>query len=75
MVKRLIIFILIGLNLQISTAQAANSITVFAASSLTESFSQLGKRFEAAHPGVKVRFSFLTSSTLATQIKIGRAHV
>ena len=71
MVKRLIIFILIGLNLQIPTAQAANSITVFAASSLTESFSQLGKRFEAAHPGVRVRFSFLASSTLATQIKAG----
>ena len=71
MVKRLVIFILIGLNLQIPTAQATNSITVFAASSLTESFSQLGKRFEAAHPGVKVRFSFLASSTLATQIKAG----
>ncbi len=46
----------------------AGSITVFAASSLKEAFTTLGKQFEAAHPGVKVTFSFGASSALATQI-------
>lgn len=49
----------------------SGSITVFAASSLTGSFTKLGTQFEAAHPGVKVTFSFGASSTLATQIISG----
>jgi molybdate transport system substrate-binding protein len=44
---------------------------VFAAASLTESFTELGKQFEAAHPGVSVKFNFGASSTLATQITQG----
>ena len=47
---------------------AAGSITVFAASSLKEAFTQIGKDYEAAHPGAKVTFNFGASSTLATQI-------
>jgi molybdate transport system substrate-binding protein len=47
------------------------TLTVFAASSLGQTFSLLGKAFEAKHPGVKVQFSFLASSTLATQIQAG----
>jgi molybdate transport system substrate-binding protein len=54
-----------------SNAAAATSINVFAASSLTESYTILGKKFEKAHSGIKVNFSFLASSTLATQIKAG----
>ena len=46
-------------------------ITVFAAASLTESFTQLGTDFEAAHPGVKVTFNFAGSSALAQQINQG----
>ncbi len=49
----------------------ANSIMVFAASSLTDSYTQLGQRFEKSNPGIKVRFSFQATSTLATQIKSG----
>src|SRR6478736_3595947 len=52
-----------------STAPAlSGSITVFAAASLTGAFTDLGKAFEAAHPGTKVTFSFGASSTLAQQI-------
>jgi molybdate transport system substrate-binding protein len=51
-----------------SSAALSGSITVFAASSLKEAFTTIGKQFEAAHPGVKVTFSFGASSTLATQI-------
>ena len=47
------------------------TLTVFAASSLGQTFTILGKSFEAKHPGVKVQFSFLASSTLATQIQAG----
>ncbi len=46
-------------------------ITVFAASSLTESFTLIAAQFSAAHPGVTVTFNFGASSTLATQITEG----
>jgi molybdate transport system substrate-binding protein len=49
----------------------SGSITVFAAASLLGTFTQLGKQFEAAHPGVKVTFNFGASSALATQIVNG----
>jgi molybdate transport system substrate-binding protein len=54
-----------------SSALPAGTITVFAASSLKETFTQLGTQFEAAHPGDTVKFSFGASSTLATQITSG----
>jgi molybdate transport system substrate-binding protein len=54
-----------------SSASSSGTITVFAAASLTGSFTQLGKQFEAAHPGDKVKFSFGPSSGLATQITNG----
>ncbi|MFI0481590.1 molybdate ABC transporter substrate-binding protein [Actinomadura sp. 9N215] len=47
------------------------TLTVFAAASLTETFTSLGRTFEGAHPGVKVRFNFGGSSTLARQITEG----
>ena len=47
------------------------NLAVLAAASLTESFTALGKQFEASHPGAKVTFSFGASSTLATQITSG----
>ncbi|MFG1603877.1 molybdate ABC transporter substrate-binding protein [Actinoplanes sp. NPDC049265] len=46
-------------------------LTVLAAASLTESFNQIGKNFEAANPGAKVTFSYGGSSGLATQITSG----
>ena len=54
-----------------SPASSTGTITVFAAASLTESFTQLGKQFEAAHPGDTVKFSFGPSSGLAEQITSG----
>lgn len=46
----------------------AQTVTVFAASSLTESFQELATLFEAQNPGVAVTLSFGGSSTLALQI-------
>ena len=47
------------------------TIRVFAAASLTESFTELGKRFEEEHPGTQVEFNFGPSSGLAEQIESG----
>nr|AFO69349.1 eriplasmic substrate-binding component of ABC-type molybdate transport system [Amycolatopsis orientalis subsp. vinearia] len=47
------------------------TLTVFAAASLTESFTALGKEFEAQHPGVTVKFSFAGSSGLVQQLTNG----
>jgi molybdate transport system substrate-binding protein len=52
-------------------ALPAGTITVLAAASLQQSFTQIGKQFDAAHPGVTVKFSFGASSTLATEITSG----
>ena len=54
-----------------SPSASTAAITVFAAASLTGTFTQLGKQFEAAHPGDTVKFSFGPSSGLATQITSG----
>ena len=54
-----------------SSPESQNTITVFAASSLTKSFTEIGKQFEAENPGLKVVFSFGASSTLAEQINSG----
>src|SRR6201995_4315 len=54
-----------------SSAAQTGTITVLAAASLMGTFTELGKQFEAAHPGDTVKFSFGGSSTLATQITGG----
>jgi molybdate transport system substrate-binding protein len=54
-----------------TASPSGGTITVFAAASLTESFTQLVKQFEAAHPGDTVKFSFGPSSGLAEQITSG----
>ena len=50
---------------------ASGTVTVFAAASLTESFTTLGRQFEAAHPGTTVKFNFGASSSLAENINQG----
>ena len=47
------------------------TITVLAASSLTGTFTELGKEFEQEHDGVTVRFAFDSSATLAQQATQG----
>lgn len=54
-----------------TTTGVTGEVVVFAAASLTESFTQIGKDFEAANPGVKVTFNFAGSSALAQQINQG----
>ena len=47
------------------------TITVLAASSLTGTFTELGRQFEDQHPGVTVKFAFDSSATLAQQATQG----
>lgn len=51
-----------------SSSAVTGKLTVFAAASLKEAFTTIGKDFEAANPGTTVTFNFGPSSTLATQI-------
>ena len=53
------------------SAASSKELVVFAASSLSDTYTSLGKTFEAAHPGVLVKFSFGGSSTLVDQLKEG----
>jgi len=57
---------------QVSPTATNNiTLTVMAAASLTESFSQLGLQFEDAHRGVTVQFNFTGSQQLALQLSQG----
>ncbi|MFI8306294.1 molybdate ABC transporter substrate-binding protein [Streptomyces sp. NPDC085927] len=51
--------------------EPSGTVTVFAAASLTESFTTLGERFEKANPGTEVTFSFGGSDSLAAGITSG----
>jgi molybdate transport system substrate-binding protein len=52
---------------------SSQTLTVLAAASLTESFSELGTMFETHNPGVKVSFNFAGSQQLAQQLDQGVA--
>ena len=49
----------------------AQTLTVFAAASLTDAFGEIGKAFEAANAGATVTFNFAGSQQLAQQIGQG----
>ncbi|KOV57033.1 molybdate ABC transporter substrate-binding protein [Streptomyces sp. MMG1121] len=54
-----------------ASPKLSGTVTVFAAASLQESFTTLGKEFEKQHPGTKVTFNFGGSDTLAANITSG----
>jgi molybdate transport system substrate-binding protein len=54
-----------------SSPKPSGTVTVFAAASLEESFTSLGKKFEKAHPNTEVSFSFGGSDSLAASIAGG----
>lgn len=51
----------------------ARTLTVLAAASLTESFTEIGALFESKNPGVTVQFSFAGSQALEEQLEQGAA--
>ena len=59
-----------------SGAEDSSTLTVLAAASLTESFTQIAEQFEADHPGVDVELVLGSSGALAEQVlEGGRADV
>jgi molybdate transport system substrate-binding protein len=66
-----VLLVLTGCGATGSGGAATGRITVFAAASLTGTFTRLGEDFEAAHPGVDVVLSFGGSAGLAQQIGQG----
>jgi molybdate transport system substrate-binding protein len=76
--KRLVLLILL-LSLLLSACSKANipsrpqTLTVYAAASLTDAFTEIGRAFEAEHPGITVAFNFGGSQNLRTQIEQGAA--
>src|SRR3954462_1360008 len=65
-VVALLALLLIGL-VPVS-ARTNQTLTVFAASSLTDAFGEIGTAFKADNPGTDVVFNFASSSALATQL-------
>ncbi len=57
--------------IETTTPPLAGSITVLAATSLTNAFRAIERAFETAYPGVDITMSFGASSTLAMQINNG----
>jgi len=62
---------LLGACRSTDVASEPRTLTVYAAASLTEAFTELGQAFEIAHPGVTVAFNFGGSQNLRTQIEQG----
>jgi len=64
-----------GLLAQFCLAQAPASpkgeLVVFAAASLTEALTEIGKRLESLHQGLKIAYNFGGSPTLRTQLEQG----
>lgn len=62
---------LAGLALLVSCGQDRTEVDVFAASSLTDAFSELETRFESSHPDIDVRLNLAGSNVLLRQINDG----
>lgn len=64
---------IIGLGASISSAadRHAGSLTIYAATSLTDVFEAVADAFAEAHPEVEVLLNFANSATLAAQITAG----
>lgn len=74
--KRLLFWIVLScLVLAACRGPSANSrtLTVYAAASLTDAFTEIGRGFEDSRPGVRLAFNFGGSQNLRTQLEQGAA--
>ncbi len=60
-----------GTQVPPTTTPEPRTLTVFAAASLTDAFTEIGQNFDAAHPGLTTTFNFAGSQALRTQIEEG----
>lgn len=58
-------------SIPLTGTSEAKTLNVFAAASLTDAFNEIGKKFQAANPGLTVTFNFAGSQALRTQIEQG----
>jgi len=73
-VRRLAVLALLLVSLAACGSDASSdktTITVFAAASLKGAFTEIGKKYEAEHDGVSVKFNFAGSSDLVAQLQQG----
>jgi molybdate transport system substrate-binding protein len=56
-----------------SADEVTGTVDVFADSSLTDVFTQLGRQLESDHPGLAVQFDFAASTDLAERLTGGAA--
>jgi molybdate transport system substrate-binding protein len=56
---------------QAGASHPNSTLTVFAAASLTDAFTEIGRDFTTVHPGVTVSFNFAGSQSLRTQLEQG----
>jgi molybdate transport system substrate-binding protein len=71
MLRKILIFVLLVSLSACGNLGPDNTLTVFAAASLTEAFSEIAIAFETAHPDVEVKLNFAGSNTLRAQIEQG----
>jgi len=69
----LLIIAVLSIGLWPAAAQESQTLTIFAAASLTDAFTEISDAFIADHPGVEIVFNFGGSSSLATQLVEGGA--
>ena len=67
----LLVVFLSACNTASTSAPEPRTLTVFAAASLTDAFTEIGAAFDAANPGVTTTFNFAGSQALRTQIEEG----
>jgi len=65
------IFLLFGCTMPTQIENDSSTLTVFAAASLTDAFTEMGAQFESLHPDVQVEFNFAGSQQLAQQLAQG----
>lgn len=58
-------------EVQVSEPAEKTELIVFAAASMTETMTEIGKKYEEEHPEIAVRYNFDSSGTLKTQIVQG----
>lgn len=69
--QKLIRWVAAAMMFGVAQWAAAQELSVSAAASLNNAFTEIGKAFEAKHPGVKVTFNFAASGVLLRQIEQG----
>ncbi|MGI9120610.1 MAG: molybdate ABC transporter substrate-binding protein, partial [Acidimicrobiales bacterium] len=65
------VVVLAAMAVGCGASASRGEVTVLAAASLTDAFTEMGDAFSRANPGARVRFNFGPSSGLATQIDQG----